>query len=113
MPARPPHRRETSVTLWGVGPRRRHPITTCGRIHRPMRSRNGGCDTSPAECNYLRRTVLEDVNAILLQHATNLLNIIYIHAGDANATLDLAITVLNDLELECDAIQAENDLPAQ
>lgn len=59
------------------------------------------------------RTVLYDVNTPLLQHATDLLNILHIHAGNANAAIDLAVTVLKNLELECDTVQTKNDFPAQ
>lgn len=58
-------------------------------------------------------TVSHDVNTVLLQHAPNLLNIIHIHTSDTNATLNLAVTVLNDLDLKRDTVQAEDDLPAQ
>ena len=56
---------------------------------------------------------LDDVNVVLLQHLPDLLNIIHIHASNTNATLNLAVTVLNDLELKSDTVQTENDLPAQ
>lgn len=58
-------------------------------------------------------TVLDDVNAFLLQHAPNLLNILHIHASNTNATPNLAITMLNDLNLKRDAVQTKNDFPAQ
>lgn len=45
-------------------------------------------------------TALDDSNAILLKHGTNLLNIIHIHAGNTNTALNLAVTVLNDFELK-------------
>lgn len=61
----------------------------------------------------LCRTVLYDVNALLLQHAPNLLNIIHIHASNADAALELAVTVFNDFELKRDAVQPENDFSAQ
>ena len=59
------------------------------------------------------RTVSQNVNAILFQYAPNLLNIIHIHASNADTTLDLAVTVLNDFELKRDTVQPKNDLPAQ
>lgn len=59
------------------------------------------------------RTVLYDVNTMLLQCAPNLFNLLLIHATNANATLDLTVNVLNNFELKRDTIQAKNDLPAQ
>ena len=59
------------------------------------------------------RAVSYDVNTVLLQHTPNLLNIIHIHASNTNAALNLAVTVLNNLDLKRDTVQAENDLPAQ
>ena len=61
----------------------------------------------------LCHTALDDVNAILFQHTPNLLNIIHIHAGDTDTTVDITVTVLNDLELKRDTIQTKNDFPAQ
>lgn len=58
-------------------------------------------------------TVSQNINATLLQHATNLLNIIHIHASNADTTFDLAVTVFNNFEFKRDTVQAENDLPAQ
>lgn len=98
---------------------------------RPMRSRDGGCDASPMketlrdsrsgrpnlyapiQAEYPCRTVLDDVNAILLQYTLNLLNILHIHASNTDTALDLTVTVLNDLKLKRDTVQTENDLPAQ
>lgn len=60
-----------------------------------------------------RRTVLDDVNVILLQHTPNLLNILLVHAGDANAAVDIAITMLNNFEIKRDTVQPKNDLPAR
>ena len=48
----------------------------------------------------LCHAVSYDVNTILLQHAPNLLNILHIHTSNTNAALNLAVTVLNDLELK-------------
>lgn len=62
---------------------------------------------------YLCHAVSYDVNTILLQYAPNLLNIIHIHASNADAALEIAFTVLNDFELKRDTVQAENDFPAQ
>ena len=59
------------------------------------------------------RSVSYDVNAVLLQHATNLLNIIHIHASNADTAVDIAVTVLNNFDLKRDAVQTENDLPTQ
>lgn len=61
----------------------------------------------------LRRPISDDVNTVLLQYPPNLLNIIHIHAGNTNAALELAITVLNDFELKRDTVQTKNDFPAQ
>lgn len=61
----------------------------------------------------LCRTTLDDVNTVLFQHAADLLNIIHIHAGNADTTFDLAVTVLNNFKLKRDAVQTKNDLPAQ
>lgn len=58
-------------------------------------------------------TVSYEVNAFLLQHALNRLNILLILAGNANVTLDLAVTVLKNFELKRDTIQTENDVPAR
>ena len=97
---------------------------TYGRILHPTQSQDRGCDASPIQSNpsnqvgwrvvvSLCNTVSQNVNAALLQHATNLLNILHIHAGNADTNLDLAVTVLNNFELKRDAVQTENDLPAQ
>lgn len=59
------------------------------------------------------RIVLDDVNAILLQYTPNLLSILHIHASNTDTVLDFAVTVLNNFELKRDAIQTENDFPAQ
>ena len=61
----------------------------------------------------LYRTVLYDVNVVLFQYAPNFLSILRIHASNADAALDLAVTVLNDLNLERDAIQTKNDFSTQ
>ncbi len=57
--------------------------------------------------------VLYEVNTFLLQYALNRLNILLILAGNANVTLDLAVTVLKNFELKRDTIQTENDVPAR
>lgn len=57
--------------------------------------------------------VLYEVNTVLLQHATNLLGLLRVYASNTNTALDLAVTVLNDLDLERDAVQTKNDFPAQ
>ena len=59
------------------------------------------------------RTVSYEINALLLQYTLNLLNIIYIRAGNADAAVDIAITVLNNFKLKRDTVQTEDDLPAQ
>lgn len=58
-------------------------------------------------------TISYDVNTVLLQHLPDLLNIIHIHASNTNATLNLAVTVLNNFKLKRDTVQAKDDLPAQ
>ena len=97
MLAHPPHRGETSTTLrwWSV--------TSHGRPSSYLPGQNVG----------FCRTTLDDVNAVLLQHAPDLLNILHIHAGNANTTLEPAVAVLNNFELKCDAVQTKNDFPAQ
>lgn len=116
-------------------------IAAYGRTPRPVRSRNGGRDAvssrrdSPSteerdavtesyfQSNLshwtywyvagLYCTVLYDVNVILFQYAPNLLNVLLIHTTNANATVDITITVLNNFELKRDTIQTKNYLPAQ
>lgn len=61
----------------------------------------------------LCHTVSHNVNAPLLQHIPNLLNILHIHAGNADTALELTVTVLNNFKLKRDTVQSENDLPAQ
>ena len=58
-------------------------------------------------------TVSYDVNAVLLQHTPNLLNILLIHAGNTNSTIDAADPVLNNFKLKRDAVHPKNYLPAQ
>ena len=58
-------------------------------------------------------SVLYDVNTPLLQHTPNLLNILHIQAGNADAALDLAVAVLHDFKLKRDTVQTKNDFPAQ
>lgn len=57
--------------------------------------------------------ISHNVNTVLLQCAPNLLNLLLIHTTNANATVDLAITVLNNFKLKRDTVQAKNDFPAQ
>lgn len=61
----------------------------------------------------LCHTVSDDVNALLLQHTPNLLNILLIHAGNADAALNLTVTALNNFNLKRDTIQTKDDCPAQ
>lgn len=61
----------------------------------------------------LCRTVSHNVNTLLLQCTPDLFNLLLIHATNANATVDLAVTVLNNFELKRDTVQPENYLPAQ
>lgn len=122
MAARPPSRGETSTTL-GVGPRRRQPTTP---ERRERRMGDGRIRPHPPphtitrqrmRCQSNRRNschiISDDVNVMLLQYAPNLLNILHIHAGNADTALDLAITVLNNFKLKRDTVRTENDLPAQ
>lgn len=94
-------------------------IGTYGRALHPMRSRDGGRDTSPLKkarsglpsSHVLTRAesptldsglachwshVSYDINAILLQHTPDLLSILHIHASNADTAFELAATVLND-----------------
>lgn len=64
-------------------------------------------------CCYPCRTVSHNVNTVLLQCAPNLFNLLLIHTSNADATVDITITVLNNFELKRDTVQAENDFPAQ
>lgn len=57
--------------------------------------------------------ISHNVNTVLLQCAPNLLNILLIRTTNANAAIDITITVLNDFELKRDPVQAKNYLPAQ
>lgn len=59
------------------------------------------------------RTVSHNVNTVLLQCAPNLFNLLLIHTTNANATVDITITVLNNFELKRDTVQAKNYLSAQ
>lgn len=61
----------------------------------------------------LCHTVSHNVDTTLLQCAPNLFNLLLIHTTNANATIDITITVLNNFELKCDTVQTKNDLPAQ
>lgn len=136
MPACPPSRGETSATFWGVGSRHASPSPTEHHERRcvmgdgphavmssapydretedTMPVRGAGTPTHKEWGPQLTcRTVSNDVNTVLLQHTPNLLDIIHIHAGNTNATVDIAVTVLNDLDLKRDTVQTENDFPAQ
>lgn len=57
--------------------------------------------------------ISHNVNTMLLQCAPNLLNVPPIHTANANAAVNLTITVLNNFELKRDTIQTKNDFPAQ
>ena len=61
----------------------------------------------------LCRTVSHNVNTVLLQHAPNLLSLLRVYASNTNATVHPADMVLNNFELKRDAVQPENDFPAQ
>lgn len=58
-------------------------------------------------------TISHNVNIVLLQYAPNLLNILHVNAGNANVTVNLAVTVLNNFKLKRDTVQAKNNLPTQ
>ena len=58
-------------------------------------------------------TVSYEINAFLLQYALNRLNILLILTGNANVTLDLAVTVLKNFELKRNTIKTENDVSAR
>ena len=122
-PARPPSRGETSATC--------HHVTS--RHHERRMGDGPHAAASSIPCNHemedampapqrrrvtrvavhLCHAVSDDVNATLLQHTPNLLNIIHIHTGNTDATVELAVTVLNNFDLKRDAVQTKNDLPAQ
>lgn len=57
--------------------------------------------------------ISHNVNTVLLQCAPNLFNLLLIHTSNANATVNLTVTVLHNFDLKRDTIQAENYLPAQ
>ena len=54
-----------------------------------------------------------DVNTTLFQHAPNLVSNHPIHASNADTGVDFAVPVLRDFDLEHDAVQTEDDFPAQ
>ena len=58
-------------------------------------------------------TVSHNVNTVLLQCAPDLFNLLLIHTTNANAAVNLTVTVLNNFELERDTVQAKNDFPTQ
>lgn len=57
--------------------------------------------------------ISHNVNAVLLQCAPNLLNLLLIHTTNTNTTVNLAVTVLHNFKLKRDALQTKNDFPAQ
>lgn len=58
-------------------------------------------------------TVSHNLNTMFLQCAPNLFNLLLIHTTNANTTVNLTVTVLNDFELKRDTVQPKNYLPAQ
>ena len=64
-------------------------------------------------CRYPCHTISHNVNTVLLQRAPNLLNLLLIHTTNANATVDITITVLNNFKLKRNTVQTKNDLSAQ
>lgn len=74
------------------------------------------CDPSGWANQYvvsLCHTVSHNINTALLQYAPNLLSLLQINTTNANATVDITITVLHDFKLKRDTVQTKNDLPAQ
>ena len=61
----------------------------------------------------LCRTISHNVNTVLLQYAPNLFNLLLIHTTNANATVNLTITVLHNFKLKRDTVQTKNNFPAQ
>ena len=57
--------------------------------------------------------ISHNINTVLLQCAPNLFNLLLVHATNANATVNLAVTVLHNFELKRDTVQTKNDFPAQ
>lgn len=128
MLVRPPHQDETSTTFQGSVPDTcgpsppEHRVTGHMRACPPsVRSRDGGHNASLMEETLRARhvvaslchTVLDDVNTVLLQYTPDLLNILHIHASNADTALDLTVIVFNNFKFKRDAVQPENDLPAQ
>lgn len=58
-------------------------------------------------------TISHNINTVLLQRALNLFNLLLIHTSNANAAVDITITVFNNFELKRDTVQTKNNLPAQ
>lgn len=58
-------------------------------------------------------TVSYDVNTVLLQHAPNLFSLPRIHTGNTNATVDIAVTMLNNFDLKRDTVQTKNNFPTR
>lgn len=61
----------------------------------------------------LCHTVSHNVNTALLQHTPNLFNLLLIHTANTNATVNLAVSMLNNFKLKRDTVQTKNDFPAQ
>lgn len=57
--------------------------------------------------------ISHNVNTVLLQYAPNLLNVLLIHAGNTNATVNPTVTVLHNFKLKRDAVQTKNDFPTR
>lgn len=104
-PSRATMRRRTRCQSYGRDESGQLTHTDPNRKTYPRQSR------APAEPG--GHTVSYEVNTFLLQYALNRLNILLILAGNANVTLDLAVTVLENFELKRDSIQTENDVPAR
>lgn len=109
MLACPHHWGETPTTLWGVGSRTSSPPGSTTSDERTFHV--GWVDqyVAVSHCH----AISHNVNTVLLQCAPNLFNLLLIHTTNANATVDITITVLNNFEIKRDTVQTKNDFPAQ
>lgn len=90
---------------------KRTPQLTRTNLNRMVHPQHPAAPAGP-ERNHCH-TISYEVNTLPLQHTLNRLNILHIHADNANAALDLAVTALNDFKLKRDTIQTKNYVPAQ
>ena len=112
----PLSRNETIVTTMG----KPIPVAHTARAVKQTRKRDTVAErhfqSNPSHCtswHVIGHTVSYEINTLLLQYALNRLNILLILAGNADITLDLAVTVLKNFELKRDTIQTKNDMPAR